>query len=75
MFSQLYSRYERKGGHVPLGNVITAAVHHECDLFCAWYKTFMYQETNLSQKLSEHIHSAMTRLAHIPHTFYLKNRH
>jgi hypothetical protein len=38
MFSQLHSWYERKGGLVQLINIITAAVHHECDLLCAWYK-------------------------------------
>jgi len=30
---------KEKGGHVPLSNIITAAVHHEWELFCAWYKT------------------------------------
>jgi len=29
---------KEKGSYVLVRNNITATVHHECELFCAWYK-------------------------------------
>jgi hypothetical protein len=64
---------KEKEGHVPLSN-ITATIHHECELFCAWYKhSYVLRNKFVSKVRSIHTQSYDTASSYSTQLLFKKS--